>query len=350
MLPLILILFALISYGTERIFVVERETSSLTVIEEGKRVGKVLNLGNLNHATLKFRDGRGYVLSRDGVLTSFDPVSLKVLKKLRLANSSVGFTFCSEYIAVANYDPPSLAFADFNLKESKVIPLGSRAVGVKARGGLLFYLLMEENAIGVLDCNSLKEKAIVKEAGNLPFDALLTGNVYVAGFFGDRAIGILRTTDLHYKRIDLPAGRKGVPLKVPHLGFWGVVGGRAYIPAVGEKMLYVMDLSEGGVVGSINLKGNPVFAVVSPGGRWLAVNYSGAEEDYISLIDLSDPSRRRTKKAGRRITHLRFSRSGSTLYVSSYYENTVKALSVPDLRLLWEVGVSGPSGIFIYER
>ncbi|MDQ7039068.1 MAG: NirF protein, partial [Aquificota bacterium] len=54
----------------------------------------------------------------------------------------------------------------------------------------------------------------------------------------------------------------------------------------------------------------------------------------------------RTEKLGRRVMHLRFARDGRHLYISSYYENRVKKVSVPDLEVLREFPVPTPSGVF----
>ena len=346
MLPLlILLLFALA--WSERIFVVERERSSISVVEKGKVIGRLEKVGDMTHGVIKFRDGRGYILGRDGTLTLFDPASLKVIARKKVGKSSVGFTFCGEWIAVANYSPGSLALVSTDLSEVKTIPFGSRVVGIKARGNLLVFSLMDSESIVVFDCRRLKVVKVIERAGPLPFDALLSGKLYFVAFFGNGSFGLLDVETLAFRK--LAAGKaKEVPLKVPHLGLWGVDHSRAFIPAVGEERLYLMDLAKGEVLSFLKLPAKPVFAVLSPGKKLIAVSYSGDGEDYVSLVDAVGLRLLKTVRAGRRITHLRFSPDGKKLYISSYYENELKALSVPDLRILWRVKVPTPSGIFLY--
>ncbi len=346
MLPVILLL--LVGFAmAERIFVVERERSSVRVIEAGKVVGHLGDLGDMTHGLIKFRKGTGYVLSRDGILTVFEPESLRVRGSVKVGESSVGFTFCGEWIAVANYRPGSLALVREDLSSVREIPFGSRLVGIKARDRKLFFSLMDTGGIVAYDCKNLKVIKVIKGAGPLPFDALLTDRAYFVAFFGDHSFGFLNPETLAFRRV-ASENSGGIPLKVPHLGLWGVNGDVAYVPSVGEERLYLFDLREGEILSSIKLPAKPVFAVLSPDKKLIAVNYSGEGEDYVSLIDAETLSLLRTVRAGRRITHLRFSPDGKRLYLSSYFENELKALSVPDLRVLWRVKVPTPSGVFVY--
>jgi len=346
MLPLILILLVSLAMA-ERIFVVERERSSVRVIEEGKFIGRLENLGDMTHGVIKFRNERGYVLSRDGILTLFDPRTLEVKRSLKIGESSVGFTFCGNWIAVANYRPGSLVLVSHDLSGSKRIPFGSRLVGIKAKGKTLVFSLMDTGSVVLFDCEKLTVVREIRGAGPLPFDALLSGSTYLVAFFKDRSFGILDLKNLSFRRVR--GGEEGsIPLKVPHLGLWGIDGNRAFVPAVGEERLYLLSLNGGKVLSKIRLPAKPVFAVISPARNFIAVNYSGEGEDLLSLIDMESLKVARTVRAGRRITHLRFSPDGRRLYISSYFENELKALSVPDLRILWRVKVPTPSGIFVY--
>ncbi len=346
MLPLLILLLFTLAWA-ERIFVVERERSAISVVEEGKIIGRLEGVGDMTHGVIKFRNGKGYILGRDGTLTLFDPSRLKVVARKKVGESSVGFTFCGEWIAVANYSPGSLALVSTDLSEVKTIPFGSRVVGVKARGNLLFFSLMDSGSIVVFDCRRLKVVRVFEKAGPLPFDALLTGKLYFVAFFGNGSFGLLDVERLTFRKL-LGGKVREVPLKVPHLGLWGVDHSRAFIPAVGEERLYLMDLVRGEVLSFLKLPAKPVFAVLSPNRKLIAVSYSGDGEDYVSLIDVAELRILKTVRAGRRITHLRFSPDGKRLYISSFYENGLKALSVPDLRTLWRVKVPTPSGIFLY--
>jgi len=96
-----------------------------------------------------------------------------------------------------------------------------------------------------------------------------------------------------------------------------------------------------------DLEGLPVFVVVSPDSKYLAVNYSGDKEDFVSVIDLEKDTLVKSSPVGKRVMHLRFSTDSSMLYISSYFESKVKAFEVPQLKLVWEVTVHYPSGVFL---
>ena len=121
----------------------------------------------------------------------------------------------------------------------------------------------------------------------------------------------------------------------------------AYVPAVGERKLYILNLKDLKPEGSINLPGLPVFVVASPDKRLLAVNFSGDREDYIALVDVSKRKVIREVKAGKRIMHMRFSKDGKRLYISSYFDSKLRVLSLPDLKSIQELEVPNPSGIFV---
>jgi len=345
MLPLVFLLFASFVFG--KVFVVERETGRLAVIEEDRLVKEIKDLGNLNHATLKFYKGKGYLISRDGWLSLIEPEKAELLKKVKVGESTIGINFCSDKVAVANYAPKTVELLSEELEKVATLETGSRNVGIKGKGRLLLFALMDADEVWVWDCDDMLLIKAIK-VGRMPFDALLVGDRYVVGFFKESGVGIVNLKDLSYRKVSFKQGEKEVVLKIPHFGFWGIKGNKAYIPAVGERKLHVVDIENFTYEGYIELPGLPVFAAVSPDGKYLAVNYSGDREDYLTLIDLSEERELITKKLGKRILHFRFTPEGRHLYLSSYYENRVKKVSVPDLVVEKEIEVPTPSGVFIY--
>ncbi len=339
MLPLMLLLVGLV-FGTQ-VWVVERERGALAVLQGG-RVFEIEGLGDLSHATLKFKGSSAYLVGRDGYISLIDTKELRLVRRVRAGSSSIGFAFCGEKIVVANYDPGTVLILSPDLRVQKVIKTGSRNVGLRSWKGLFVFSLMDKEEIWVADCGGKVLKKF--KTSSTPFDALLSEGVYLVGLFNPPKIGVLDLTTMTYREVPLGKSEEAV-LKVPHLGTWGVKEGRAYIPAVGERKLYVFDLVKLKKVGEIELPGLPVFAVVSPEGRYVAVNFSGDMEDFVALIERGRVVR--LERVGRRVLHLRFSKEGRFLYVSSYYENKVKKLSIPDLKVVEEVVVPTPSGVFL---
>jgi len=61
----------------EKVFVVERESSSVAVIEDGLPRNHMEHMHNMNHGVMKFYGKDGYLISRDGYIMRFNPVNCK---------------------------------------------------------------------------------------------------------------------------------------------------------------------------------------------------------------------------------------------------------------------------------
>lgn len=334
----------------ETLYVIERERDSIALIENGKVVKEIKGLGNTNHALLKFYKGYGYAITRDGYLSKIDLVERMIIKRVKVGESTIGLDFSGSIVAVANYDPKDVVFLDLDLNLLKKVETGSKNVGIKAWGDLIIFSLMERDEIWVVNTTrDFVTERIFSDVGTMPFDALLKEGVYVAGFFSDSSIGLLDLNRMEYKRKSLSLKTKEITFKIPHFGTWGILGDRAYVPAVGERRLHIISLSGLRYEGSIELIGLPVFAVVSPDNKYIAVNYSGDREDYITIIDPLKGSVIKDIKAGRRILHMRFSKDAQRLYLSSYFEGSLKVMNTENWEITSEIEVPTPSGIFIQE-
>ncbi len=349
MLPILILLILSFAWSTEKLYVVQRERSSLAVVQNGKLVKTVENLGNLNHATLKFRGRFAYIISRDGILSKIDTGTDSLVKKAKVGKSGIGFTFCGAKVAVANYEPDTVVLLSEDLDVEKEIKTASRNVGIKSWKGLLVFSLMDRDSVWMVNCSSGKVIKRVEKVGNMPFDALLSEGRYIVGFFKERGVGILDLEGFRYKKVNFKEGGREITFKIPHFGLWGVWKDTAYIPSVGSREIKVVNLKSFSYLGSIKLPGLPVFVAVSPEGKYLAVNYSGDKENYLSLVDRERGKVIRTSELGKRIMHFRFSPDGRFIYLSSYYENLLKKVRVPDLSVVGKVRVATPSGVFLYK-
>ncbi|MDQ7037983.1 MAG: cytochrome D1 domain-containing protein, partial [Aquificota bacterium] len=277
MLPLILLVVFWVSFGCQ-VWVVERERGALAVLED-RGITEIKGLGNLNHATVKFRKGYAYVISRDGYVSLIDTDKKKLIRRVKVGESSIGLTFCGNRVAVANYDPGTVVILDEDLRVIRVLETGSRNVGIKSWEGKLVFSLMDRDEIWVLSCDG--ERLATFRVSPMPFDALLHEGVYLVGFFGSGKVGFLDLKTMTYRETVLGGPEEAV-LKVPHFGTWGVTESTAYIPAVGERKVYILDLRTRKVKGSIEVPGLPVFVVLSPDGRFIAVSFSGDKEDFVT--------------------------------------------------------------------
>ena len=330
-----------------KVYVVERERESLFVLDHQSEK-TIKNLGNLNHATMKFRGDFGYVLARDGSISKIDIAKDEVIKKVTIGKSGIGITFIGEYIAIVNYDPNSVVILDKDLSVVKTIETSSRNVGVKAYGNLLVFSLMDKNEIWVLDsAENFKLLKKFNDVGALPFDALIKDEKYIVGFFNEAAIGVLDLSKFKYEKLVLKDVGDKLVYKVPHFGYWGIVNNNAIVPIVSEKKLLVLDLNTSKAIKEVDLIGTPVFASVSPDKSTLVVNYSGDKEDYISVVDLKSLKKLKDLNVAKRVMHLRYSEDGKKVFLSSYFDNSLKTLETKNWEIVEVKKVATPSGIFL---
>lgn len=333
----------------EKVYVVERGRSAIAVVQEGRPVKTMSGFGKLHHATVKFHDGYAFVIGRDGFVSKIDTTTDEIVSRVSVGKSSIGLTFLDGKLAVANYDPGDVVILSTDLEVLERIETGSRNVGIKTSGRYLVFSLMDKDEIWVMDMETREVVERVEDAGQMPFDALVSGDVYIAGFFKEKAVGMLDLGEMSYRRVEITGGGSGgeVVMKVPHFGTWGILEGEAFVPAVGRPSIDVLDLEDLGQSGEIALTGLPVFAVVSPDRRFAAVNYSGDRENFLTIVDLEKRKAVTDMEVGRRIMHMRFSPDSERLFVSSYFDNKVKVLKAGSWEVAAEYEVPSPSGIFI---
>lgn len=342
-----LVSIVLPSYA-EKLYVVERERGALAVIEDGKLNGEIRDMGNMNHAIVKFSGDVAYVIGRDGFISKIDVTSDRVVKRVKVGDSGIGFTVSRGFVAVANYDPENVVILDRDLKVIKRLFTDSRNVGIKHKDSLLIFSLMDRDEIWIVDGDKGFEVVKrLKHVGKMPFDAFLKDSTYLVGMFNEGSVGILDLRDMKYVKRDLKKKDNETVFKIPHFGTWGVIGDTAFIPAVGERKVHVISLRDFKYQEYISLIGLPVFVTTSPEGRYIAVNYSGDKDNFITIIDAQNLRVIKDIKAGKRVMHLRFSRDGEKLYVSLYFESKLKTFEVGTWKVLSEVDVPTPSGIFI---
>ncbi|WP_456401523.1 cytochrome D1 domain-containing protein [Hydrogenimonas sp.] len=345
----------------DKIFVVERENSALAVIENNLFKGEITGMHNFNHAVVKFRDNDGYVITRDGYVIKFDPIKEKKLKEYKTSKSAIGFIIGDNYVAVANYDNKTVEILDRDLNPVQTIKTGSRNVGIKEYKDYLVFACMDSDEIWVLKDEHADGKKPwfvlykkIENAGKVPFDAMIDKNLYVVGFFNSKTVGVLDLDTMTYKKVPLKMGKKERILKVPHFGFWSISGDYFFIPAVGNKKVFVFDHGFN-LVKTIDVAGNPVFTALSPDKKWLAVTFSGKKFPVVQIVDAKRLKVVRTLEFPGMILHVRWSPSQPYLYFSVNDKDMVQAYKTADadpkkwwLNLEWQI--PKPSGIFIFEK
>ncbi len=343
--------------NTEKIFVVERESESLAVIENGLPRGHIKNMHNMNHGVVKFYGNDGYVISRDGYIVKFDPEKEVILKEYKTSDSAIGFVINDYYVAVANYDKKSVDILDRDLNPIQSFTTGSKNVGIKIYNDYLVFSQMDNDTITVLRDKNRGEKIpdfeIYKEfehVGVMPFDAMIKDNHFITGFFQSPFFGVVDLDTMTYKKINILLGDRQPVLKVPHFGFWSISNGNVFIPAVGDNkvLVYTPDFK---FVTNIETEGLPVFTSLSPDEKYLAVTFSGKKFPVIQIIDTKTLKVIKRFEFDGKVLHVRWSKQRPNLYVSVNDANKVAVLNTKGWWLSREIfQINKPSGIFIYEK
>jgi protein NirF len=340
----------------DKVFVVERESSSVAVIENGLPRNHMENMHNMNHGVMKFYGDDGYLISRDGYIMRFNPITEKKLSEYKTSKSAIGFVINKNYVAVANYDDKSVDILSRDLKPIEKIKTGSRNVGIKIYKDYLVFSEMDNDSIAVYkDVNAGKAKphfVLYKEfknVGTMPFDALLDGDKYINGFFNSPWLGELNLKTMKYKKIPLELGKRQPVLKVPHFGFWSVSNSKVFIPAVGDNKVFVFT-PKFKFITAIKTEGMPVFTALSPDKKYLAVTFSGKKFPVIQIIDTKTLKVIKRFEFKGKVLHLRWSKNKPYLYVSVNDANEVVVLNTKGWWLKREIfTIKKPSGIFIYD-
>jgi protein NirF len=343
--------------SSDKIFVVERESGSLAVIELGLTRNHMKGMHDMNHGVVKFYGNDGYVISRDGYIIKFDPIKEEIIKEFKTSDSAIGFTVTKNYIAVANYAKKSVDILDRDLNPIKSFETGSKNVGIKQYKDYLVFSQMDNDKITVLkDKNEGKgvpDFEIYKEfedVGVMPFDAMIKNNHFITGFFKSDFFGVVDLDTMTYSKIDILLEDRKPVLKVPHFGFWSISDGHVFIPAVGNNkvLVYTSDFK---FVKNIEMEGLPVFTALSPDQKYMAVTFSGDKFPVVQIIDTQTLEIVKRFEFDGKVLHVRWSNNRPSLYISVNDTNKIAVINTKEWYLSREMfNIEKPSGIFIYEE
>ncbi len=340
----------------ETYFVVERESESVAVIEDGLVRKHMEHMHNMNHGVMKFDGKDGYLISRDGYVMKFDPLTTKKEAEYKTSKSAIGFVIGTNYLAVANYDDKSVDILTRDLKPIEKIKTGSKNVGIKIDGNKLIFAEMDKDKVAVYeDKNAGKglpkfEKLKEFDVGKMPFDAMIQGNTYIVGFFLTKGFGVIDLDKMTYKLIPVTAKENKPVLKVPHFGFWSLSRDKTFIPAVGDNKVMVYD-KQFHFIKNIDVQGLPVFTSLSPDQKYLAVTFSGKDFPTIQIIDTQSLNVIKTFHFPGKVLHVRWSKLDPQLYVSVNGANQVSVIDTKGWFVERDIyQVKRPSGIFIYQH
>lgn len=353
--------------------VVERASGSLQIIEHSSdtSLASVEGLGDLSHASVVFsRDERyAYVFGRDGGLSKVDILNASVDKRLMQAGNSIGGAISTDgkLVAVSNYEPGGVRIFDSGTLELLIdIPATygneqtSKVVGlVDAPGNKFVFSLYDANETWIADVSDVTKPEITrfKDIGAAPYDALITpdGRYYIAGLFGEDGLALL---DLWYPEKGMRKILEGyaehdetLPVyKMPHLEGWAIAGNLAFLPAVGQHRVLVVDTNDWTQIGSIDVIGQPVFVMARPGGRHVWVNFAVPDNRYIQIIDTETRSVIQQLEPGSGVLHMEFSSRGEEVWLSVRDEDRLDIYNTDTFERTASLPAQKPSGIFFTQR
>lgn len=355
--------------------VVERAAGSVRIVDTTAKqiLGRVEGLGDLSHASIKFsRDQRyAYVFGRDGGLTMIDVLEQRIVERVMQAGNSIGGAISQDgtLIAGANYDPGGVRVFDAaTLEPVAEIPAEygsngqrSKVVGlVDAPGQRFVFSLFDAGEIWIADFSGNRaEPEITKfrDIGRQPYDGLISpdGRWYIAGLFGEDGLALL---DLWHpergvQRILPNYGRGEEPLpvfKMPHLEGWAMAGGYAFVPAVGQHQVLVVDTRDWTEVTRIPVHGQPVFVMAQPDGRQVWVSFAHPLNDVVQVIDVPTLTLIDTLEPGPAVLHMEFSPRGEQAWVSVRDGDRIVLYDTATREQRTTLPMDKPSGIFMTAR
>lgn len=355
--------------------VVERATGSVLIVDttSHSRLAKISGFGDLSHASVVFsRDERyAYIFGRDGGLTKLDLLRGKIVKRIMQAGNSIGGAISQDgrLVAVSNYTPGGVKVFDAATLELVAdIPAEfganqrSKVIGlVDAPGQRFVFSLFDAGEIWVVDMHTPSLPKIIKfkDIGRQPYDGLISpdGRYYIAGLFGEDGLARLDLWNLDagvgVQRI-LPnygKGREKRPVyKMPHLEGWAMASDYAFLPAVGQYAVLVVDRRTWQPVKRIPVYGQPVFVIARPDGRHVWVNFAFPYNDTVQVIDVMTMEIIKTLKPGKAVLHMEFTPRGEEVWVSVRDDDQIKVYDTETFAEVATLPAKKPSGIFFTAR
>ncbi len=352
--------------------VIERARGSVQLVDTTQRMAlsRIDGLGDLSHASVVFaRDGRyAYVFGRDGGLTKLDLLASRIVKRVMQAGNSIGGAISQDgrIVVAQNYTPGGIkAFDAETLELLAEVPAEyapgkfSKVVGLADVPGQRFaYALFEGGEIWISDFSNPRKPVTQRfPAGLQPYDGLVTpdGRHYLAGLFGEDGIALLDLwqTEKGSRKIlaNYGRGEEKLPVfKMPHLRGWALAAGRAWLPAIGRHEVLVADALSWQETARVAVKGQPVFAMASPDGRQIWVNFAHPDNGWIQVIDTLSGKVVKTLQPGRAVLHMEFTPRGENVWISARDDNRVSIYDTRSLEKVGEFAADAPSGIFFTSR
>mgnify|MGYP006138112383 CR=1 FL=1 len=370
--------------------IIERATGQVQIVNHTSKtvLAEIDGLGDLSHASIVYsRDQRyAYVFGRDGGLTKIDILKDKIAKRVIQSGNSIGGAISQDgkLVAVSNYTPGGVKV--FNSETLELVatidssilttkpknkdgsPVRSKVVGlVDAPNNRFVFSLFDSHEIWIADFSDIDLSAknndhAVKltkfeDIGLFPYDALISpdGRYYIAGLFGEDGMalidlwhvekGVRRILDGYGK------GDKKLPVyKMPHLEGWAMAGDYAFMPAVGQHKVLVVNTKTWQQVAEIPAHSQPIFVMAQPDNRQIWVNFAYPDNNTIQVFNTETFELVKTLTPGPAVLHMEFTPRGEHVWMSVRDSNEVQVYDTQTQTLLKTLQSESPSGIFFSSR
>jgi len=353
--------------------VIERATGSVQILDTTAKnsLFRIEDLGDLSHASAVYsRDERyAYIFGRDGGLSKIDLLCGRLVKRVVQAGNSIGGAISQDgtLVAVSNYTPGGVKVFDADSLELVAdLPANydagqsSKTVGlVDAPGQQFVYTLYDAGEIRIADLSdpARPEVQTFRDIGRLPYDALISpdGRFYIAGLFGEDGLALLDLWNPQegVQRIlnNYGRGKEKLPVyKMPHLEGWAMAGRYAFLPAVGQHEVLVVDSQTWKEVGRIPVHGQPIFVVARPDGRQVWVNFAHPLNDTVQVIDTQSLKIIHSMQPGKGVLHMEFTPRGENVWLSVRDADQVQVYDTRTFERVAQLRAEKPSGIFFTAR
>ncbi|MEN8206367.1 MAG: cytochrome D1 domain-containing protein [Pseudomonadota bacterium] len=353
--------------------VIERATGSVQILDTTAKTSlfRIEGLGDLSHASAVYsRDERyAYIFGRDGGLSKIDLLCGQLVKRIVQAGNSIGGAISQDgtLVAVSNYTPGGVKVFDADSLELVAdLPAiagdgeSSKVVGlVDAPGQQFVYTLYDAGEIRIADLSdpAKPDVQVFRDIGRLPYDALISpdGRFYIAGLFGEDGLALLDLWEPQegVRRIlnNYGRGKEKLPVyKMPHLEGWAMAGNYAFLPAVGQHEVLVVDSQTWKEVGRIAVHGQPIFVVARPDGRQVWVNFAHPLNDTIQVIDTRSLKIIHSMQPGKGVLHMEFAPRGENVWLSVRDADQVQVYDTGTFERVAQLQAEKPSGIFFTAR
>lgn len=361
--------------------IIERATGQVQIVNHTHKnqVSEIDGLGDLSHASIVYsRDERfAYVFGRDGGLTKIDLLKDKIDRRVIQSGNSIGGAISQDgkLVAVSNYTPGGVKVFDAQTLElvanidATIVPAKgktkdgqpyrSKVVGlVDAPGNKFVFSLFDSHETWIADFSGEEMQLTkFKDIGLFPYDALMSpdGRYYIAGLFGEDGLALL---DLWHpekgvKHIlkEYGKGDKKLPVyKMPHLEGWAMAGDYAFLPAVGQHKVLVVDTKTWQQVAEIPAHSQPIFVMTQPDNRQIWVNFAFPDNNTIQVFNTETFELVKTLTPGPAVLHMEFTPRGEHVWMSVRDSNEVHVYDTQTQKLLKKLESKSPSGIFFTNR